>query len=93
MSGGASSTVSGSPISVLRFSRLAWTAPGSSARAMSLTEVLPTEPVIPDDPGAQRPPPGARQRLQRRQRVLNREDPAPPAVEVAFVGPDPTNAT
>ena len=45
--GGASSTVSGRPISVLRFSLLAWTAPGSSARAMSLTEVLPTEPVIP----------------------------------------------
>ena len=44
---GASSTVSGRPISVLRFSRLAWTRPGSSARAMSLTEVLPTEPVTP----------------------------------------------
>ena len=47
MSSGASRTVSGSPISVLRFSRLAWTRPGSSARAMSLTEVLPTEPVTP----------------------------------------------
>ncbi len=47
VSSGASSTVSGSPISVLRFSRLACTRPGSSARAMSLTEVLPTEPVTP----------------------------------------------
>ena len=46
-SAGASSIVSGSPISVLRFSRLACTRPGSSARAMSLTEVLPTEPVTP----------------------------------------------
>ncbi len=47
VSGGASRTVSGRPISVLRFSRLAWTRPGSSAREMSLTEVLPTDPVIP----------------------------------------------
>ena len=46
---GASSTVSGSPISVLRFSRLAtvrsrW---ASIAARMSLVDVFPTEPVIP----------------------------------------------
>ena len=44
---GAASTVSGRPISVLKFSRLAWTRPGSSAAAMSLTEVFPTDPVMP----------------------------------------------
>ncbi len=32
---------------MLKFSRLACTRPGSSAAAMSLTEVLPVEPVIP----------------------------------------------
>ena len=78
VSGGASSTVSGRPISVLRFSLLAWTAPGSSARAMSLTEVLPTEPVIPTTraPSARRQ--ATRQRLQRGERVVDSEDPGRP---------------
>ncbi len=45
----ASRIVSGTPISVLKFSRLAWvTAYGaSSAAKMSLVDVLPVEPVIP----------------------------------------------
>ena len=47
---GAASTVSGSPISVLRFSRLATVPPtprvASSAARMSFVEVFPVEPVI-----------------------------------------------
>ena len=67
--------VSGRPISVLRFSRLAWTWPGSSARAMSLTEVLPTEPVTPTTRAPSVAPPGAGERLQRGERVVDGEDP------------------
>ena len=44
---------------------------------MSLTEVLPTEPVIPTTRAPSVAPPGAGERLQRRERVLDREDPAP----------------
>ena len=47
VSGGAASSASGIPISVLKFSGLAWTRPGRIARQMSFTEVFPVEPVIP----------------------------------------------
>ncbi len=47
VSGGAASSASGIPISVLKFSGLAWTRRGRIARQMSLTDVLPVEPVIP----------------------------------------------
>ena len=47
VSGGAARIASGRPISVLKFSGLAWTRSGRSARQMSLTEVFPVEPVIP----------------------------------------------
>ena len=54
---------------------------------MSLTEVLPTEPVTPTTraPSARRQ--AQRQRLQRRQRILNREYPGPLSVEIAFCRP------
>ena len=73
---GASSTVMGSPISVLRFSRLAtvrrrW---ASIAARMSLVEVLPTEPGDPDHGAAQRAPPRGGQALQGRERVVGGDD-------------------
>ncbi len=47
--GGASRIVSGSPISVFRFSRFAWVRQRASriAARMSLVDVLPVEPVTP----------------------------------------------
>ena len=45
--GGAASTASGRPISVLKFSGLAWTSAGRIARQTSFTDVLPVDPVIP----------------------------------------------
>ena len=81
---GAAQIVSGSPISVLKFSGLACTRPGSSARVMSLTEVLPVEPVIPTtgQPSSRRQ--RAREPLQRRaagrgRRTPSRARPRPPA--------------
>ena len=47
VSRGAESSDNGMPISVLKFSGLAWTRRGSSALVMSLTDVLPVDPVIP----------------------------------------------
>ena len=47
VSGGAARIASGSPTSVLKFSGLAWTRSGKIARQMSLTEVLPVDPVMP----------------------------------------------
>ena len=44
---GAARLARGRPISVLKFSGLATTCPGRSARQMSLTVVLPVDPVIP----------------------------------------------
>ncbi len=42
---------------------------------MSLTEVLPTEPVTPSDLGAERAPAGAGERLERGERIGGGEDP------------------
>ncbi len=81
-SGRASSTVSGSPISVLRFSRLAWTRPGKQGPGDVLHRGLAHRPGDADDPRAERAPPLAGQRPERRQRILHREHPGPPSVDV-----------
>ena len=78
VSSGASRIVSGSPISVLRFSRLAWTRPGQQRPGDVLDRGLADRAGDAEHPGAERPPPGAGQRLQRRQRIVDGEDPAPP---------------
>ena len=75
VSGGAARIASGIPISVLKFSGLAWTRRGRIARQMSLTDVFPVEPVIPTvgQPSSRRQ---ARASVcSAAQRVVDREDP------------------
>ena len=86
VSGGAARIVSGSPISVLKFSGLAWTRPGRSAAAMSLTDVLPVEPVIPTtgQPSSRRQ--ARASRCSASQRVGGGEDPAAAAARPRSVG-------
>ena len=89
VSSGASSTVSGSPISVLRFSRLAWTAAGQQRPGDVLDRGLADRAGDPDHPRAERAAGARGQRLQRRQRIGDGEDPRlPPLRQSCARDPD-----
>ena len=78
---GAARTASGRPISVLKFSGLAWTWAGRIARQTSLTEVFPVEPVIPTHSRPELCAPVPRERLERGEwRIVRpRIQPEPPS--------------